>query len=495
MQTFPKRYDIPGRYDLFINNEWHRSSSNQVLEAVSPLDGEVLCAVPEASERDVVEAVMAAKAAWPGWYRLGPRRRAEAINQVADRLMQEAERFAWLETANCGKPWRESYANVTTAADRLRYFASVARALEGSALPGPATLSYDIREPLGVVGIIGAWNFPLNMFAGKIAPAIATGNAVVYKPAEATPITTLELARLMIDVLPPGVVNIVTGGGKTTGEAIVSHPDIRKISLTGSVKTGRAAMAAAAASGKQMTLELGGKNAQIVFPDADLDRAAQGIMLGAFMNQGQVCTAGARVFAHHAIAEDLLERISRLIAKLRVGDPFDRATEIGTLASRAHMEKVLRYIEIGRSEGARLLTGGKQANVEGLPGGLFLEPTIFTDVQSDMVIACEEIFGPVMTVQCWGEEFELMSMVNGLEFGLAAGIWTENLGRAHRIAQAVEAGRVWVNCYNLFPSGAAFGGTKASGYGREDAFETMLAFTQVKNVIVDISEHPRKFYQ
>src|SRR5262245_58059279 len=393
-------YDIPASYALFINNEWHRSSANQAIEVASPLTGALLCTVPEASERDVVEAVMAAKAAWPAWYRMGARKRADAINTLADRLTEQAERFAWLETANCGKPWRESYANVLTAADRLRYFASVARALEGNALPGANVLSYDIREPLGVVGIIGAWNFPLNMFAGKIAPAIATGNAVVYKPAEPTPVTTLELARLMIDVLPPGVVNVVTGGGKTTGEAIVAHPDIRKISLTGSVKTGRAAMAAAAASGKQMTLELGGKNAQIVFPDADLDRAAQGIMLGAFMNQGQVCTAGSRVFAHHAIAEELLERILRLIAKLRVGDPFERSTEIGTLGSRAHMEKVLRYIEIGRSEGARLLTGGKQARVEGFPGGLFLEPTIFTEVESDMVIACEEIFGPVMTVQC-----------------------------------------------------------------------------------------------
>lgn len=490
-----KSYEIATSYELFINNEWHRSSANKVIEVASPLTGALLCTVPEASERDVVEAVMAAKAAWPAWYRMGARKRAKAINMLADRLTGEAERFAWLETANCGKPWRESYANVLTAADRLRYFASVARGLEGNAMPGANVLSYDIREPLGVVGIIGAWNFPLNMFAGKIAPAIATGNAVVYKPAELTPITTLELARLAIDVLPPGVINVVTGSGRGAGEAIVSHPDIRKISLTGSVRTGRAAMAAAAPSGKQLTLELGGKNAQLVFPDADLDRAAQGIMLGAFMNQGQVCTSGSRVFAHHAIADELQARILALSARLRMGDPFDKATELGTLASRAHMDRVLRYIEIGQSEGARLVTGGRRAKIDGFPEGLFLEPTVFADVQSDMVIACEEIFGPVLTLQRWGEEFELLSMVNGLEFGLAAGIWTENLGRAHRMAQAVEAGRVWINCYNLFPSGAAFGGTKASGHGREDAFETMLAFTQVKNVIVDISEQQRKFYQ
>lgn len=489
-------YEIPRSYDLFINNAWHRSSSNDVLEAKSPLTGEVLCTVPDASARDVVEAVIAAKAAWPAWYAKGARRRAEAIFALADRLMQEIDRFAWLETANTGKPWRESYANVATAADRLRYFASVARALEGSVLPdGGNVLSYDIREPLGVIGIIGAWNFPLNMFLGKIAPAIATGNAVIYKPADTTPITTLEIAKLIAETLPPGVVNVLTGAGRTAGEAIVAHPDIVKISLTGSVATGRAAMAAAAPSGKQMTLELGGKNAQMVFPDADLDRAAQGILLGAFMNQGQVCTSGSRVFAHHDIADELMRRILALIPKMRIGDPFDKATQIGTLAHRAHFERVLHMIDIGKAEGATLVTGGGRAKVDAYPDGLFLQPTIFTDVESDMVVATQEIFGPVMTFQRWGEEFELLSMVNGLEFGLAAGIWTENLGRAHRMARAVEAGRVWINCYNLFPSGAAFGGTKASGHGREDAFETMLAFTQVKNVIADISERSRAFYQ
>jgi acyl-CoA reductase-like NAD-dependent aldehyde dehydrogenase len=489
-------HEIPRSYDLFINNEWHRSSSNEVIEARSPLTGEVLCAVPDASERDVVEAVMAAKAAWPAWYRLGARRRADAMFALADRLILEIDRFAWLETANTGKPRRESYANVTTAADRLRYYASVARALEGSVLPdGGNILSYDIREPLGVIGIIGAWNFPLNMFVGKIAPAIATGNAVVYKPADPTPITTLEFARLIADTLPPGVVNVVSGTGKTAGASIVSHPDIRKVSFTGSVATGRAVMAAAAPSGKQLTLELGGKNAQIVFPDADLDRAAQGIMLGAFLNQGQMCTSGSRVYAHHEIADELLRRILDLIARLRIGDPFNKATDIGALAHHGHMDRVLRYIEISKSEGARLLTGGERVRISEYPSGLFLRPTIFDDVESDMVAATEEIFGPVMTIQRWGEEFELLSMVNGLEFGLAAGVWTENLGRAHRTARAVEAGRVWINCYNLFPSGAAFGGTKASGFGREDSFETMLAFTQVKNVIADISERSRTFYQ
>lgn len=489
-------YNIPKSYDLFIDNEWRKSSSSSVMDIRSPLTGELLCNVPEANEQDVVVAVMAAKRAWPAWHRLGPRKRADAIFALADKLVENIDRIAWLETCNTGKPWRESYANVNTAADRLRYFASVARAFEGGMFPAaPTVLSYDLREPLGVIGMIGAWNFPLNMFVGKIAPAIATGNAVVYKPGDPTPITTYEIARLIAEVLPPGIVNVITGRGATTGECLVAHPDVRKISLTGSVATGRKVMASAARSAKQLTLELGGKNAQIVFPDADLDRAAQGILLGAFMNQGQVCTSGSRVFAHETIANTLLDKIVSLIPKLRIGDPFDKSTLVGTLVFEEHYNKVLKFIDIAKRENARLVVGGKPATVKNLPKGLFIEPTIFTDVTPDMVVASQEIFGPVMTFHRWTNEGDMLSAVNGLEYGLAAGIWTENLGRAHRTAQAVEAGRVWINCYNLFPSGSAFGGSKSSGFGREDAFETMLAFTQIKNVITDISEKSRKFYE
>jgi acyl-CoA reductase-like NAD-dependent aldehyde dehydrogenase len=489
-------YAIQKSYDLFINNEWRQSSSNRTLESVSPITGEVLCTVPDATERDVVEAVIVAKAAWPKWHRMGARKRAEGINKLADRLVAEADRFAWLETSDTGKPWRESYANVLTAADRLRYFAGASRALEGNTMsPGGDILSYDIREPLGVVGIIGAWNFPLNMFVGKIAPAIAVGNAVIYKPAEPTPVTTLEFAKLIMDCLPPGIVNVLTGYGATTGLSMVSHPDIRKISITGSSATGKAVMAAAAPSTKQLTLELGGKNAQIVFEDANLDKAAQGIMLGAFMNQGQVCTAGSRVFVHHSIAEELQRKVVGLIPQLKIGNPFDKSTTMGTMVFEEHLNEVLHYIDIGKSEGAKLIAGGNRMNVKDFPRALFMEPTVFIDAEADMVIAREEIFGPVITFQTWSSEYAMMQTANLLDYGLAAGIWTENLGRAHRTARDIEAGRVWINCYNLFPSGAAFGGTKASGFGREDAFETMHAFTQVKNVITDISEKPRSFYQ
>jgi acyl-CoA reductase-like NAD-dependent aldehyde dehydrogenase len=489
-------YAIQKNYDLFINNEWRPSSSNRTLDSISPITGEVLCTVPDATERDVVEAVIIAKAAWPEWYRMGARKRAAAINKLADRLTAEADRFAWLETSDTGKPWRESYANVLTAADRLRYFAGASRALEGTTMsPGGDILSYDIREPLGVVGIIGAWNFPLNMFVGKIAPAIAVGNAVIYKPAEPTPITTLEFAKLIADCLPAGIVNVLTGSGVTTGMSIVSHPDIRKISLTGSSATGRAVMAAAAPSTKQLTLELGGKNAQIVFEDANLDKAAQGIMLGAFMNQGQVCTSGSRVFAHHSIAEKLQRKVVDLIPQLKIGNPFDKSTTMGTMVFEEHLNEVLHYIDIGKSEGAKLIAGGNRMQVKDYPKALFMEPTVFADAEADMVIAREEIFGPVITFQTWSSEYAMLQTANLLDYGLAAGIWTENLGRAHRTARDIEAGRVWINCYNLFPSGAAFGGTKASGFGREDAFETMHAFTQVKNVIADISEKPRSFYQ
>lgn len=488
-------FPIPEAYDLWIGNEWVPSTSADVLENRSPLTDEVICTVPDANERDVALAVQAASHAWRGWSEMGARKRANLMLQVADRLVADAERFAWLETTDTGKPWRESVANVHTAADRLRYYAGAVRAFEGSSLPvSKHILSLHLREPLGVVGIMGAWNFPLNMFAGKIAPAIAAGNAIVYKAPEPTPLTTFALAELMGELLPAGVVNVVTGGGATAGAALVAHPDVRKISLTGSVETGRVVMANAAKTTKRVTLELGGKNAQIVFPDADIEAAAQGIMLGAFMNQGQVCTSGSRIFVHRDVADALQSRVVELIPKLRVGDPFDKDTLMGSMVYRAHRDKVLRYIELGKEEGGEILAGGGPLEVPQFPKGLFVQPTLFAGVQDDMTLAREEVFGPVATVHVFDEDDEAVARANALDFGLAAGIWTQDLGRAHRTAQAVEAGRVWVNCYNLFPSGGAFGGTKASGFGREDAFETLLDFTQTKNVIMDYAPARRRFY-
>ncbi|MGE0734244.1 MAG: aldehyde dehydrogenase [Alphaproteobacteria bacterium] len=488
-------YPIPQDYGIYVGNKFAGAKASAQLETISPITGDVLTRVPDANAADVDAAVQAADAAWPAWHAAGPRKRQSLLMKVADRLVADVDRFAWLETANTGKPWRESVANVHTAADRILYYAGVCRALEGHTLPaGGDILSLDFREPLGVIGILGAWNFPINMFAGKIAPALATGNAVVYKPSEPTPITTLEFARLIGEILPPGVLNVVTGNGEPTGAAIVAHPRVRKISLTGSVETGKRVMAAAGATLKQLTLELGGKNAQIVFEDADLDRATQGVLLGAYMNQGQVCTAGSRIFAHKSIAKKLQQRLIEAIPRLKIGDPFDKDSTMGTLVYREHMDKVLEYIEIGKREGAKLLAGGGRLKVDGFPNGLFLQPTLFDEVSPTMRVATEEIFGPVATFHIWDNEVDMLSQVNALDFGLAAGIWTENFGRALRTARAVAAGRVWINCYNLFPSGAAFGGTKGSGFGREDAFETMLAFTQVKNVVTDIAAQQRAFY-
>ena len=488
-------FSIPAAYKLYIGNEWVVPNGSGVLESRSPLTGELLCTVPDADEVDVAAAVIAAKAAFGQWAGLTARKRSDFMLKIADRLVDEVERFAWLETTDTGKPWRESVANVHTAADRLRYFAGAVRAFEGNTLPvGRNIMSMDFREPLGVVGIMGAWNFPLNMFAGKIAPALAVGNTVIYKAPEPTPLTTLELAAAIGEILPPGVVNVVTGGGKTAGRALVAHPDIRKISLTGSSATGRIVMADAARSLKKVTLELGGKNAQIVYGDADMNAAAQGVMLGAFMNQGQVCTAGSRIFAHRSIAEELTERIVGLIPKLRIGDPFDRETNMGTMVFRGQYDRVLDYIEQGKAEGGEVISGGSAMRLDAFPEGLFVAPTLFAGVQDDMTVAREEIFGPVATLHVFDEEEEAVGRANALDYGLAAGIWTEDLGRAHRTARAVEAGRVWVNCYNLFPSGAAFGGVKASGFGREDAVESMLDFTQTRNVIVDYAPARRSFY-
>jgi acyl-CoA reductase-like NAD-dependent aldehyde dehydrogenase len=489
------KFPVRERYALYVDNVWREPLSAATLDCVSPVTGELLTRVPDASASDVDAAVAAAKAAFPAWSNVSPRKRQQLLAAAADRLVAEVERLAWLETANTGKPLRESHANVLTAADRLRYYAGACRVFEGTLLPvSRDVLSLDQRTPLGVVGIIGAWNFPLNMFVGKIAPALAAGNTIVYKPADLTPITTLEIAALLGEVLPAGVVNVVTGAGATTGAAMVAHPDIRMISVTGSTETGRRVMRGAAQGLKRVTLELGGKNAQIIFPDADLERAAEGVVLGAFLNQGQVCTAGSRVFVHRSIAVDLKARVQALLPKLAPGDPFDRKTRMGTLISRAHFERVRGYVELGVQEGARIASGGGAAVVAGLPRGVFMQPTLLDGVDPAMRVAREEIFGPVAMYFDWDDEAAMLAQVNGVEQGLAAGIWTQSLSRAHATARAIEAGRVWVNCYNLFPSGAAFGGTKASGFGREDAFETMLEFTEVKNVILDTAPDFRRFY-
>lgn len=489
-------YSIPKTYKLFINNEWVPSTGSNLISVRSPISGEELTNIPVANQRDVDRAVSTAYQTFhSSWCHVPARKRQELLLALADRVVEDAQRIAWLETANTGKAIRESHANVLTAADRLRFFASACRLVSGDSFPvNKNTLSIDHRSPIGVIGLVGAWNFPLNMFLGKIAPALAAGNTVVYKPADATPITTLEICSMIAEIFPPGVINVVTGDGPSTGQALIEHGRVGMVSLTGSTATGKQVMQAASKSIKKVTLELGGKNAQIVFPDADLDRAAQGVLLGAFLNQGQVCTAGSRIFAHKEIAAALQEKVVNLIPKLNMGDPFSPDTRMGTLCFEKHFERVNSYIQLGLSEGAHLVTGGKRAAVPGYPNALFLEPTIFDEVTPDMRISNEEIFGPVALMYEWSDYEEMMTAVNGVEQGLAAGIWTTNLSTAHRTAQRTQAGRIWINCYNLFPSGAAFGGIKASGFGREDAFETVCDFTEIKNVILDFSESQRTFY-
>jgi acyl-CoA reductase-like NAD-dependent aldehyde dehydrogenase len=488
-------FSIRPHYDLFIDGVRTSAHSSETLDCISPLTQESLFRFPDADAEDVDRAVKAAQRAFVTWAQVPARKRQALLDACADALVANVDRLAWLETTNCGKPFRESHANVLVAAERLRYYAGACRVLEGTLLPVTRDItSYGQRTPLGVVGIIGAWNFPLNMFIGKIAPAIATGNTVVYKPADSTPLTTLESAELLAAILPAGVVNVVTGRGTSTGAALVAHPGVRKISVTGSTATGRRVMEGASSTLKRLTLELGGKNAQIVYPDADLDRAAQAIALGAFLNQGQVCTAGSRILAHSSIAAGLKDRLRDLIARLRIGDPFDSTSQMGTLASKVHFDRVHDYVELARQEGGKLVAAERQVRVEKYPRGLFMAPMLFENLDPAGRVQREEIFGPVATFSEWSDERAMLDEVNGVEQGLAAGVWTRDLAQAHAAAQAIESGRVWVNCYNLFPSGAAFGGSKASGFGREDAFETMFDFTEVKNVIVDAGTTWRNFY-
>lgn len=488
-------FTLQDNYELFINGAWQPPAGATRMPCCSPLLQETLCDVPDAAAADVDRAVEAAQAAFPSWSAMPARKRQALLEACADVLVANVDRLAWLETTNCGKPLRESHANVLVAADRLRYYAGACRVFEGGMLPvTPTITSYNQRTALGVVGIIGAWNFPLNMFVGKIAPAIAAGNTVVYKPADATPLTTLEIAELFSRVLPKGVVNVVTGRGATTGAALVAHPGVRKISVTGSTATGRKVMAGASTTLKRLTLELGGKNAQIVYADADLDRAAENIALGAFLNQGQVCTAGSRILAHRDIAEALKQRLTALIGRLRVGDPFDTANHMGSLTTREHFDRVQAYVALAEAEGGKRVGSKTEVSSGRFKRGLFMAPTLFEGLDPSARVQQEEIFGPVATFSTWHDEQAMFDEVNAVEQGLAAGVWTRDLAQAHRAAQSVATGRVWVNCYNLFPSGAAFGGSKASGFGREDAFETLLDFTEVKNVIVDAGATWRSFY-
>lgn len=489
------KVELKERYSLLIGGEWVESFSKETFETVNPATGEVLARVASAGEKDVDRAVEAAWEAFRTWSQTDAAWRGKTLFQIAQKIREHSEELALLDTLDCGKPITEARLDAYLAAECFEYYGGAATKLEGKTIPiFGDRLNYVLREPLGVVGQIIPWNFPLLMASWKLAPALAVGNCSILKPAEQTPLSALRLAELISDLVPKGVVNVLTGYGPQAGAPLVRHPKVKKIAFTGSTEVGRKIMALAADHVADITLELGGKSPQIIFPDADLEAAMEGVLLGIFYNAGQQCSAGSRLFLHEDIYDEFLERLVERARAIRVGDPQKPETQMGSLVSKEQQEQVLDYIQLGVEEGAKLLCGGKTPEDPALKKGCFVLPTIFTDVDNRMRIAQEEIFGPVLCVIRWKDYEKMIEQANDVQYGLCAGIWTKDLSMAHKTAQRIEAGYIWINQYDVFPYGAPFGGYKQSGIGRELAFETLYHYTQLKNINVNLSGEPIRWF-
>ncbi len=471
---------------LFIGGEWVEAKGG-TFASENPATEETLCEVGAASAADADDAVVSAQAALAGdWGKMSPRERGKLLWRIADALEARTEEFAQVETADNGKPIFESkYVDVPAAIDALRYFAGWADKIHGDtfAVQGPFSMAYTLREPMGVVAAITPWNFPIIQAMWKIAPALACGNAVVLKPASNTPLTALKFAELAFEAgLPAGALNVVPGRGSEVGQRLVEHPDIAKISFTGSTEVGRGLMKDAADTVKRVTLELGGKSPNIVFADADLDAAVKGAYNGIFYGKGEVCAAGSRLFVEKSAHDELLEKLVERTSRLEPGDPQHPKTRLGALVSKSQRESVLGYVDVGRKEGAEVALGGKPRDVDGK--GYFMEPTILTGVDNQMRVAQEEIFGPVLVTIPFEDPDEVVTLANNSIFGLAAGVWTRDIGKAHAVAAKIKAGTVWINQYNWYDSGAPFGGYKQSGFGRELGSAALDSYTETKTVWV-----------
>jgi betaine-aldehyde dehydrogenase len=472
---------------MHIGGEWVPAASGAVLESVDPSTEEVLGTFPDGDAEDVDRAVAAAREAAPGWRDLGWRRRAGLLRELSARIADQAEELARLDVRDSGNPLSGMRTDLSSTCDEIEYYAGIASQTGGTTGP-PATdtMSWTEREPYGVVGRIVPFNHPFKFAAGKAAAPLAAGNAVVVKPGEQTSLSALELARIAADVLPPGVLNVVTGRGSTLGAALVAHPDVPRIAFTGSVPSGRAVLRGAAQEIKHVSLELGGKNPIVVFPDVDPVKAARAAVAGMNIARctGQSCGSTSRLFVHDDVREPFLDALVARLSELRIGDPMDETTEVGPLAFRAHYDRVVSMVESGRREGAALIHGGSRPSH--LSRGFFLEPTVFSDVEDGMAIAREEIFGPVMSVLSWREWDDVVQRANATRLGLTANVWTNDVSTAIRTARALEAGYVYVNGTGRRPTGMPFGGWKNSGLGKENGLEELLSYTREKSVTVTL---------
>ena len=485
-------------YPLLIGGEEGPGESGATTALRSPATGEPIATVDQAGPGDVERAVAAARAGFEGgaWPRMAAARRSRLLNILADLIEKDADNLARLEAANVGKPLHEARTDVQVTIDNFRYYAGMAFAVGGETPPvsGPF-FGYTIRQPVGVCALIVPWNFPLMLTAWKVAPALACGNTVIIKPASATPLTAVRLAQLARDAgFPPGVVNVLPGPGAQVGMALARHAGVDKIAFTGSTEVGRQVMAEAAAGIKRVTLELGGKSPALVFADAKLNLAVAGCMASIFRNAGQMCTARSRILVERSIYAEFVERFARAAAKIRIGDPLEKGTQMGPLVSEGQRATVQGYVEQGRQEGAKLVAGGAPPEGDQYARGSFYRPTVFADVAPEMAIFQEEIFGPVAAIAPFDDEEDAVRLANATIYGLAATIWSNDVARVHRLAQRVKSGNIWVNTWVDGLVEAPFGGFKQSGLGREQGAEVIKHYTEVKSVAINLTEKLIDFY-
>jgi len=480
---------------LFINGEFVESQSGKTFEVLNPFDNSVITNVSETQEEDIDKAVIAARAAFPAWRDMSAMDRGHLLLKLADAIEKDSSYLSKLESMDTGHPVNDCLGlDIPRTVVTYRYFGGMADKFQGSVPPvEQGFLNYVTREPIGVVGQIVPWNFPLMFTGWKLGPALAAGNTVVMKPAEITPLSTLRIAQLSVEVgFPPGVINILPGKGSIAGEHLSKHQDVDKISFTGSTEIGKRIVENSAGNLKRVQLELGGKGANIVFEDANIPAAVGGSAFAIFHNQGQACIAGSRLILHESIADEFTERFIALAKSIKLGDPLDSSSEMGPLTSRLHQERVLNYVKIALEEGGELLTGGKIP--EGFEAGNFIEPTVMR-VEPNSRVCQEEVFGPFVTISTFSDDDEAIEIANNSEYGLGSGLWTNNLQRAHLVAKNIQAGMCWINCYKRVNPGSPFGGIGKSGYGREMGFEAMHDYTEAKSVWVNVDAKIPPFYK